>query len=165
MKSVHTKKVVKQAGKCCFLSSDIPKDSAVKEINSESVTSRPVVKNELCFLNFGSLDTRSSRSDFMKITPRSEQLKSASQTVLQGSKEKNELRLFLEDVLNLNIEEEQWNALKNDLGDFKDKNRAVGMTQFCLQTHWTEFNILNQSEWKLISDWPNCNCFVEVERL
>ncbi|MBM76769.1 MAG: formate dehydrogenase [Proteobacteria bacterium] len=113
-------------------------------------------------------DTRLPEGLFKMTTRRGKQFNSmvfANQDTLQGGKERNDVFLSLEDAQRLSIQEGDSVALKNEYGHFKGLARVVNMAQGFLQTYWPESNVLIPPEWDPLSEEPDYNCLVELERL
>jgi anaerobic selenocysteine-containing dehydrogenase len=104
---------------------------------------------------------------FKMTTRRGKQFNSmvfARQDTLQGGKLRNDVFISLEDARRYSFQEGDSILLKNEQGQFYGHVRIVNIAQGFLQTYWPESNVLIPPEWDPLSEEPDYNCLVKIER-
>ena len=88
----------------------------------------------------------------------------AKQDTLQGGKGRHDVFLSRHDAARLGFFDGDPIVLKNEHGRFAGKVRLMDIAAGFVQTYWPESNNLIPPEWDPLSEEPDYNCLVEIER-
>jgi molybdopterin-dependent oxidoreductase alpha subunit len=112
-------------------------------------------------------DTALPEGVFKMSTRRGKQFNSmifAKNDTLQGGKGRSDVFLSRHDSARLGFFEGDAITLKNENGRFAGRVRVMDIATGFVQTYWPESNHLIPPEWDPLSEEPDYNCLVEIER-
>ncbi|MEC7988248.1 MAG: FdhF/YdeP family oxidoreductase [Myxococcota bacterium] len=113
-------------------------------------------------------NTRFPVGTFKMSTRRGKQFNSmifAKGDTLQGGKGRGDVFISPQDAKRLGFEENDAIRLVNEHGSFEGVVRLMNIASGFLQTYWPESNVLIPPEWDPLSEEPDYNCLVRVERV
>lgn len=112
--------------------------------------------------------TQLKKGLFKMTTRRGKQFNSmvfAKEDTLQGGLGRNDIFISEFDANELHLKDGNYIALENEHGRFVGPVRIMDMAEGFLQTYWPESNVLIPPEWDPLSEEPDYNCMVRIERL
>ena len=89
----------------------------------------------------------------------------ANEDTLQGGLGRNDIFMSVHDAKKLGIKQGNRIALVNQHGRFIGPVRLMDMAAGFLQTYWPESNVLIPPEWDPLSEEPDYNCLVRIEKV
>ena len=123
--------------------------------------------NRAVFSALDAPDTALPDGKFKMSTRRGKQFNSmifAKQDTLQGGKGRGDVFLARQDAAKLGFFEGDPITLKNEHGRFAGTVRLMDIAPGFVQTYWPESNVLIPPQWDPLSEEPDYNCLVELER-
>ena len=123
--------------------------------------------NKALFSPLESPDTSLPDGMFKMSTRRGKQFNSmifAKQDTLQGGKGRHDVFISTHDAELLGFSEGDNVRLSNEHGTFSGRVRLMDIASGFVQTYWPESNTLIPPEWDPLSEEPDYNCLVRIEK-
>ena len=83
---------------------------------------------------------------------------------IQGGKERDDVIMSEADAQQLHLKEGDKITLHNGQGCFSGRVRLMEMASGCIQTYWSESNILIPRCYDPLSEEPDYNCLVQISK-